>query len=223
VYNQATGILSSGTGDFETFRNLVRNNGGDGVQASTTGLGTDLTDDYLCGNGGRGAGITINVNAIANGTGLAAAYNASNGVQFTGSSTSGAAATFDNDSAFASNGLCGFKNSSTVTVNARNNQWSGAASGLCSSSSDRCSGGGTINCDPVQNYLDVAVAIDAGQPTFPSNVVLKGQTVRVQGAGFNAVDGNPPDTQASPYDCAIGTSDVSSYPTRSPAEATASR
>ncbi len=39
--------------------------------------------------------------------------------------------------------------------------------------------------------IDPFNLVNQTQPTYPTNAILKGQTVRVAGKGFNAIDGNP--------------------------------
>lgn len=204
VFNFANGITPIEAGDIETNRNVVRNHSQWGVQASATSLEPLLFDDYVCGNSAEG--IRVTGTGRISGSGLATVYNANHGVNFTGVVFPNEVS-FDNDNAFASNSSCGLKNSSVsgVAISADNNQWRGATSS-CTQSADRCATGGPITCATIQDFKNASIVIDApptGPPTFPSNVILRGQAIRVQGAGFNAIDGNPENT-APAASCSLG-------------------
>lgn len=203
---QGVGVRGDAAGEIDTAANLIRNHTSFGVDTPLSGFGLDFTDDYVCGNGDGGMRVDggAGANPIATGTGLTTAYNAFNGIEF-GEIVPSSMLNFNNNSAFTANGGCGFVNTSGVTASAINNQWRGATSS-CSQSPDRCPGS-QINCDPIQSFRDVAISIGI-QATFPSNVIVKGQTVRVQGSGFNAIDGNPLNT-APTADCELGSDDVS--------------
>jgi hypothetical protein len=201
----ASGIFTLSVGQIATERNLIRNHLHHAIDAVATVFGLSLSHDYLCGSGLEGVSIGAGANAVATGTGLAAVYNEDHGVRFQSTVPAGSTLTFNNDSAFASNVLCGLKNDSPVSVSADNNQWRGPAGGpvtTCHDSPDRCTPG-AITCNSVQDYVDGQIVLDGSQPTFPSNVILKGQTLRFQGTLFNAIHGNPLDTDPL-AECSIG-------------------
>ncbi|MFI5397563.1 MAG: hypothetical protein ACHQ9S_18660 [Candidatus Binatia bacterium] len=210
----ANGInQTSSSAYYTTKRNVFRNNGNYGVLASASAApGPSFQNDYVCGNSWDGINIGGYTGA-ASGTGLTTAYNGGKGIAFGSGIRSGSSLTFDNDSAFTANSSAGFSNASPVTASATNNQWRGlvvpptpgATPPPCHSSSDVS---GLVNCDPIQDYLNVGVGIDGFHPTVPSNVMVKGQTIRVQGTGFNAIDGNP----LAGSTCSLG-ADPTSTPT----------
>lgn len=204
--------------DIDTNRNVVRNNAALGVDVEHGFFGLDLTNDYVCGNGTGGIVVRGNlVSADVIGTGLATAYNAAevtipvppgHGIVFLDSFEANTV-DFSNDSAFTANLACGLRNDTSTTVLALNNQWRGDVDpdvppANCEDSPDFCPGN-PITCS-VQDHQNVAVVLDEEEPAFPSNAILKGQTVRVQGKGFNAIAGNPLSTDAN---CALGAADVS--------------
>jgi hypothetical protein len=143
------------------------------------------------------------------GTGLTTAYNRVYGTYFD-SSLVGGTLMFDNDSAFLSNDAPGIKNASTVTVSATNNQWRDPASDI--------EGPGPVTYLPVKDPASDPIVLSASQPTFPSNVLLKGQTIRVQGTGFNAVAGNPLGSDPN-ANCSTGYDDLSTSCCRTPGKA----
>lgn len=207
-YNAANTQVGSASGmghnglnsltELVTNGNIIRNNAIYGIEADDLAGGTiSLNHDYICGNGSGGALIDLFASTSnAFGTGLTAAYNGGFGVQFTG--FMGGDATFDNDSAFTANNGAGLVNGSNGNISAEGNQWRDVAGTSCTGSSDIS--GSSVDCDPAQNWADVAIALDATAPVFPSNVILAGQTIRLQGTGFNAIDGNPLDDPNDPND-----------------------
>ena len=136
-------------------------------------------------------------------TGITTAYNWGHGVDIGfggGGIFPSGILDFDNDSAFTSNSQCGFHNSSAVAASAINNQWRGATTS-CNQSPDVCPGS-PVNCDPIQDpATTTGFKIDPTAPTGPSDAVLKGQSFRVNGLGFDAINGNP---LASGSGCTIG-------------------
>jgi hypothetical protein len=70
-------------------------------------------------------------------------------------------------------------------------------------------GQGPVTCSSIQKFLDPNMDIDLVQPTFPRNAILKGQTIRVAGQLFNAIDGNPRSTNPA-ANCSIGSGTSSS-------------
>jgi hypothetical protein len=201
--NTAAGIFGSGGSNIATSRNVVRNNSDQGLSvtaASGQSPILSLSHDYLCGNGLEG-GIIYGGGGSATGTGLTAAYNDSYGLHFHSSILNGSM-TFNNNSAFTANSLQGLRNSSTaVTVSATNNQWRGVTGTPLPSCTTSGDVSGNVSCNPAQDYVNVPAVIDPNNPTFPSNVLRSGQTIRVQGEGFNAIHGNP---LASEGSCTIG-------------------
>jgi len=196
VNTLADGILGSGGSNIVTSRNVVRDNNSFGHEVTATNQtpALSLSHDYVCGNGGvYGGTIVYGGSGPANGTGLTAAYNSNYGIFFDTTILSGAM-TFDNDSAFTANGSAGLRNNSTaITVSAKNNQWrtvTGNPIPSCNISSNT-DVSGLVSCDPAQDYLNVAIVVSSTHPVVPSNVIRSGQTIRVQGTGFNAIDGNP--------------------------------
>jgi hypothetical protein len=212
LLDEGVGISGDSTNEIATEANLVRNNASFGIDVQHI-FPLSFEDDAVCGNGSTGIVVRGTLSsAMATGTGLSSTYNseevfrfldAGRGLIFDNSFQT-ATVDFSNDSAFTANEVCGLQNDSTTTVLALNNQWRDTPTPPCTSSPDYC--GGPINCDTVQDFANVAVTLDGNEPAFPSNALLKGQTVRVQGSGFNAIAGNPLSTDAS---CALGASDVS--------------
>jgi hypothetical protein len=191
VEASATGLTNLGTGNIETSQNLIRNNASSGLEVSLLSLA--MKDDYVCGNGGVGAWIDVPSSATeVTGAGLTTAYNGGHGVHFDSFifPPADGTLTFDDRNAFTANQSCGLKNEAGITVSAENNQWRGVVSGSCSSAADRCSGG-SVSCSTVIDYLDDEIDFDATTPIVPTNVILKGQTIRILGTGFDAISGNP--------------------------------
>lgn len=193
VNNVATGVETSGAFPVTLKRNLVRNNTGLGVDVQTISGGYTLTGDYLCGNGDEGTRAG-GVSGTLAADGMAATYNAGFGIEML-SSITGGSLSFTN-SAFTSNVACGFRNSAGVTAVANGNQWRGVSTGSCLSSVDYCAGS-PILCGSSQSAVNALITLDTHNPAggttpvVPSNVLQVGQSVRVQGVGFNAIDGNP--------------------------------
>jgi hypothetical protein len=201
------GILGYGVSNVTTSRNVVRNNAYNGIELTASSAGLSLSHDYVCGNGGLDGGISINgvsSSATATGTGLTSTYNSGGGIVFQ-SSISGGTFTFNDHSAFPTNGLV---NLSSVTVSATNNQWRDTSTQIY----------GPVTFLPVQDPVDTPISLSSSQPTFPSNVLLKGQTIRVQGTGFNAIHGNPLGTEVSP-NCSDGIGNLSTSCCRAPGKA----
>lgn len=202
------GVRGDAASEFHTIRNLIRNSTSFGIEAVSTSLGLDFAHDAVCGNGDIGISVFGSLATPAvTGTGLGTVYNATNGIDFDGDFLTGKIQ-INSNNAFTANGDCGFSNLSNITAVADNNQWRNATT-TCSDSAgvDYCSGGGfgPIVCPSIQNYTDKQVTLDP-TPAFPMNAIIKGQTLRVVGAGFNAIDGNPPAGTL----CALGSDDVSS-------------
>lgn len=208
VTSSGVGVRQTELSDITTNANLIRNQTSHGIDALLTSEGLSFNDDAVCGNGGLGILVTGQGavgGATAGGTGLATAYNQSHGFEAAGTFATGAVQ-INNDSAFTANNTCGFEKSSGTTASATNNQWRGATTS-CSQSTDRCST--TVTCDPIQDFTNVAIALDLSEPAYPMNAIVKGQTLRVQGAGFNAITGNPQTTDPG-ANCTLGSGDVSS-------------
>jgi hypothetical protein len=90
------------------------------------------------------------------------------------------------NNAFSENVNCDFENGKpSSSINAKNNQWRSGSPNLCLAS------GASVVTSPVQSGPNSAMSIDTSNPVIPSNRILKGQTLRVRGLGFNAIGGNP--------------------------------
>ena len=213
-YTGAVGVKGDTGNEIDTSSNIIQNNTAYGIQVEATTFSPAFVNDYVCGNGDTGVYVLDSggVTPAVSGTGFTTAYNRYLGLNVYGV-VSSTAINFNGNSAFTANGDCGLANASSATVNAINNQWRDAVTS-CTESPDLCSPSGVV-CDPIQNYQDVAVTLDSNAAT-PSNALLKGQTVRVQGAGFNAIDGNPLAEDAS---CDLGDSSASSNCCRKAAKA----
>lgn len=183
----------------ETDGNISRLNTNNGLAVRASGNPRLVAkNDYTCGN--RFAGVGVSDSGVATGQGIGAFYNADSGVKVDTSGV-GASANFGNatptpgqtpnpgNNAFAHNhtgaGTCEFRNPSTQPVNAQRNQWLG------NTCSGKTCGGGVVHCNVARNYFSEAIALDSQIPTIPSNVILKGQTIRIRGSGFDAIRGNP--------------------------------
>lgn len=185
----STGIDHPGGGSLTLSRNLIRSNRDYGIDTvAPGGSSVTATGDYVCGNRFGGLRILGGGSASVAIAGYAGAYNHGYQSEIDSSVLSGTL-TFSGGSAFTAGPGCGFKNSSSVTATATGNQWRGATGSTCTTSSDYCAGSPIVCTSPV-NYQDIAVNL-AAAPIVPSNVILAGQTVRVQGTGFNAIDSNP--------------------------------
>jgi hypothetical protein len=217
VSSDGVGVRGSAINELHSSANLIRNHTSHGVRArpnqSFPGLELlEFTGDAVCGNGEEGIFLFEGLGSppTATGTGVGVTYNATDGLLVDQSVPSSSTLTFNHNSAFTANaaGFCGIFNDSGASVSAVNNQWRDVLAGDCIGSPDAPAGGvcGTFACFPVQNYQNIAITL-AAEPTVPGNALLKGQTLRVQGNGFNAVDGNPTAAAAS---CVLGSGDVSS-------------
>jgi len=203
--NNGVGVRGEAGTRLDSASNLIRNHTSFGISTLLNNGGVDLAHDAVCGNGNNGISVEKNAGSTpVNATGLGTVYNSGHGVDFFGSYVTNQIQ-FNGDSAFTANSQCGFRNQSSITALAENNQWRGATT-LCSQSSDKCTGG-PIDCDPIQDFIEVPIVLDGFQPTFPRNAFISGQTIRVQGTGFNAIDGNP--LASSGPGCALGSADVS--------------
>jgi len=189
----------------ESDATIVRNNLSAGIDVR--GLGDVLPeDDALCGNGAHGlvtaAAASGFIPSLNGQGGLGATYNAGNGVRV--AQDDFVAATLDNHSVFVSNTQCGLFNSWPLDpVLARNNQWHGGRPPT--PIPDTCAGepgAGPVDIGTVQNQHTQLIMISG---TAPSDAILNGQTLRVLGSGFNAVEGNPlPAPAPTPGSCAAG-------------------
>lgn len=182
---QASGLSVTNFTSVTTEANVIRNNvvyGLGGFGSSTL----NIRNDYLCGNGSHGLLSSLNVSVNGMG-GIVTAYNQGNGVRATPSEF--APTILNNDSAFLSNAQCGVFNTTTSSdfIEVENNQWRSTAS-----PPDTCAGvpgAGPVTFITEQNE-DEALSL-APSAAFPSNVLLRGQTIRASGELFDAVDGNP--------------------------------
>ena len=197
-----------------TDANVSRMNSNNGLTAKDDGTPRlNASNDYVCGNTAEGMG--INKPATLIGTGIAAVYNAGRGVLVPSAATSGLISFGDatpaptpnpGNNAFARNaGACDFRNDSTLLARANNNQWGPKPNGT--PGPNKC-GSGTVETITLQNPVTVPVSLDNSKPALPSNVFLTGQSVRVKGTGFNAIDGNP----AVDASCVAGNPDPGGNP-----------
>ena len=150
-------------------------------------------------NGSNGVSVDgFNRVVSVTGTELATAYNNGHGMDFFDTYQSGTIQINDQN-AFTANNDCGFSNRSNITAAADYDQWRGATTSRSDSAGvDLCTGTGygPVSCpsiDPPKNnppMLDMYMA-GVSEPVYPMNAITKSQTVRVQGAEFNAIAGNP--------------------------------
>ncbi len=209
----AVGVQTIASGEIATERNLIRNSASYGIAADLLG-GLDLAHDAVCGNGADGVSVAgFNTAQTVSGTGLATAYNDGHGMDFFDTFQSGTIQINDHN-AFTANNDCGFSNRSNITASADGNQWRGATTSCTDSTGvDLCTGSGysPVSCPSIQSPPDSPVMLNSfvpgsSEPVYPMNAILKGQTIRVQGWGFNAITGNP----LAGTTCSLGSSDVSS-------------
>lgn len=144
---------------------------------------TQLT--RLVDEAARGSGIFVEAGAtgtILNANGVGAVYNAQRGVRLAAGPDN--VGSFGPSGAYVNNqntgGGCDVENTSTTAVTLGNSQWT--------NNSPRTCGSGTVTVPTVQNPVTVAIPDEIA--VEPTNVILTGQTVRLLGAGFNAVAGN---------------------------------
>ncbi len=166
---------------------IVRNNTGFGYQGTGQNTSFQLNDNFTCGNGVDGIVTTSGGNPIGapklDGTGgVATAYNQAHGVNVAVGTNP---VDLNVDSAFPSNVLCGFYNASSgTTASATSDQWRGSAP-----FSDACpTAPGAVDTSNPVDAVDSTIVMDSG---VPGDVILPGQTIRVLGFNFNAIDGNP--------------------------------
>ena len=168
-------------------RDIVRNNTGFGYQGTGQKTSFTLNNGFVCGNGVDGIATTSGGNPIGapklDGTGgVAAAYNQAHGVNVAVGTNP---VDLNVDSAFPSNVQCGFYNASSgTTASATFDQWRGSAP-----FADACpSAPGAVDTSNPKDAVNELIVMDSG---FPGDVILPGQTIRVLGFNFNAIDGNP--------------------------------
>jgi hypothetical protein len=156
--NSASGIVSMGVADIDTEANLIRNNSTHGLEIDATVAGTELVDDYICGNDEQGIFVDGATGATLSGTGMTTAYNAFHGIEFDAGINSGTLA-LNNDNAFTANGQCGLSNLSNVSVSANNNQWRDAITSCLQSNEDLCAGmgQGPVTCSSIQSPFGQAL------------------------------------------------------------------
>jgi hypothetical protein len=135
-------------------------------------------------------------------TGVAMAYNAQRGAQVLAVPTPPAAPAFKMgpESTYVSNAQCGLYNSSSsTTLDARLNQWrplNPPFEDVCPSPS------GPIDTSGYVTTRQSSTPTLQGWPApVPSNSSVFGQTVRVFGTNFDAVEGNPKGADSS---CTLG-------------------
>ncbi len=192
----ANGMSSNaGTCLLEGDANVSRMNTNNGIDVRETGIPVLVAaNDYTCGNSQQGVavGSAAGASTSAQGAGVGAFYNTGSALNVGSDVTSGSvdfgggALGSPGNNAFARNdATCDVNNSSSLAINAANSQWGPSGTPRV------CGTPGKVSTDPVQDHVTVAVAIDPTNPAIPSNVFLAGQTIRVRGSGFNAIDGNP--------------------------------
>ena len=162
-------VVSTGT--------IIRNNVVNGVRASGV-VEYRPKNDYICGNGSDGlltvpsGGIGPDINGFG---GVTASYNQASGANIVDS-----VANLADDSSFTANADCGLAGDTSIEVYAANNQWRDGPP-----PSDAC---GDVDSAGEQDETNMAITLIG---TNPTNALLLGQTVRVLGAGFNSITGNP--------------------------------
>lgn len=218
VDNGASGVYMS-DGYLHTEANIIRNNVLNGVRASSTSdafvsAAAILSNDFICGNGSDGiksvaSNPAIIVPAINGLGGLVTSYNGGHGVNGLGETAAvPAGVSINNNSAFLSNTECGVYSSNSQSIQAQYNQWRGSAP-----FADACPGSGVDTSFP--KTLNEPIVIDMDHPFSPSSAILKGQTIRISGVDFDAVNGNPLPTGG----CLAGSGILSSSCCRQPARA----
>jgi hypothetical protein len=102
-----------------------------------------------------------------------------------------------------SNTQCDFEATSPTPVPVNFNQWRNPATDICP--------GSNVIRDPALDIDadNVDILLDTTQPVFPSNIVVKGQTIRIKSSngGFNAIRANPTAAEAA---CTTGSSPATS-------------
>lgn len=182
---------------------LNRENGSELSGASTS---ADHLCDYVCGNGRAGFAAANPVSGCAAFRTIldaAAVYNAQPGVYLQGCYN---ASSFDLEgaNAFARNDIvssCDLRNDSDSFIFARSNYWGTNPPSVCGSS--------PTEPIPALDAVAVNLQLVAVNPVAPTNALLRGETIRLVGSGFNAIAGNPP-ISGSPPDCQLGDSPTQS-------------
>jgi hypothetical protein len=197
------GVRGSGLSELRTDANLIRLQTGSGIATQLNALGLTFANDYVCGNGrdGLANGIDVEGNGAGQsvvGTGLTTAYHAGVGVRLFDFFQPGTIQ-FNNGNAFTANASCGFANDGGITASALNNQWRGT--GSCLLSDDLCQGLDPVTCSSENPDGPITLVVASLK-----NIILKGQTLRVNGGTFNAIAGNP----LAGTSCVLGANDVTS-------------
>lgn len=203
---EANGMVAN-QGRITSTGNIVERNRAHGIVLRQSNASATLDRDVACGNGNSGVIVeAVATSPTLNSDGVASVFNGQPGVRI-----NAAVSTIDPfgpSHAFVNNvntgNGCDFENtvtgmSNAVTVN--DSQWTGGVPRKC--------GSGTVTVSSVQNHgaTDLPETIS----TYPSNVLLAGQSVRamltpdmicpVENCAFNAVNGN---TRVGVPNCMIG-------------------
>lgn len=203
VANTADGLSGIGTGPSTIgLYNVIWMNRDNGLELDGEGTDGDHFGDYVCGNGGSGVG-TFNLLSGCSDVVMynsASVYNLEPGVRIQGcwsgpQDLAGGNAFARNDTAAA----CDFRNDSSTTMLPAFNFWGTGTPAVC--------GSAPTNPFPTVNPVTDDLTLDTFLPIVPTNALLKGQTIRLTGNGFNAIAGNP---AISGADCQLGDSPTQS-------------
>ncbi len=192
VRTTAGGLLADGGGFVFMNSGILWLNQGNGTTVNDSGGGGGgaiLADSFVCGNR-TGLEITNSAGQPAPTaliSGNAFVYNTARGFSANGPNLF---VPFVSNNAFANNDNapsgCDFKNDSPISINAENNQWGTTVPRVCGS------GAALVDTDPVQEAANFPIHLSSDEPTSPSNVIFRGQSIRINGNAFNAIKSNPP-------------------------------
>lgn len=198
VDSGANGHVGNGlNGVMSTCYTVSERNTNNGLVAREGGA-LYLLGDLTCGNQFEGVAVaSVSGNeSYVNSVGVGAVFNGGRGLKLSGNvaadildlsgSDYGSHAFSHND--LAPTGKCDVENSGPIGIDVIRSQWTG--------NSPRTCGTQAVATAPIESPSNADLDI---QETFPTNVILKGQTIRIIGEGFNAINGN-----AVAGDCAIG-------------------
>lgn len=193
MHDGANGLSANGFGSTGGSQNVVWLNRNNGIVSRGAFPFYTSFDDYSCGN--RFSGLVADgfpepgsseAAACVVAVGSAVAYNGGPGVSLAGM-LDPTLFTLQPDNAFAQNDDatgCDVRNDGDIQVSAANNQWTNGVPQTCGTT--------PVTTNPVQDHVTEPIDLSETLPVFPSNVILDGQTIRIGGKGFNAIDGNPP-------------------------------
>lgn len=182
VNSEANGSVANAA-RLSSSRSVFERNRGFGLTIRDANPVGTFDRDIACGNGLSGLSIEpSSTGPQLTASRLGTVFNRERGVRLAIAPTN--LASFGESNAFVNNdiaasGKCDFDlTGGSVTVD--NSQWTNGVPRKC--------GTGTVTTNTIQDQ--VAVPIPDNLTTDPTNALLKGQTVRIVGAGFNAVAGN---------------------------------